>query len=204
MKSQNYYWKGIAKKLGVETTGMKTINYYLKKIYKKLGGDVNKHKSNIFYLRYISENIDSGGGSCDVEIDWSINSTVQSRITSVTVPDGVTTLSDGFATTLNNLESITLPNTLTTINNATFQTCFKLIELEIPPTVTAIGYNTFPNSITCKFERAILNWTENPVAYENNHMQLPNNGKAVFSIPKGTTALYESAGYPSEKLVERE
>lgn len=35
-------------------------------------------------------------------------------------------------------------------------------------------------------------------------MQLPNNGKAVFSIPKDTTAIYESAGYPSEKLVERE
>lgn len=204
MKSENYYWKKILCKMGESTTSMKSVNYYLKRIYQKLGGDVDKHKSNGFYLQYILENIDSGGGSCDVEIDWSINEILVSKITSVTVPDGVTTLPNGFASSLSNLESVTLPNTLTTINNATFQTCFKLIELEIPSSVTAIGYNTFPNSITCKFERAILNWTENPVAYESSHMQLPNNGKAVFSIPKGTTAIYESAGYPSDKLVERE
>ena len=203
MKSENYYWKKISKTLGIESKGMKTINYYLKKIYENLGGESGKRKSNNQYLAYISENLD-GGGSSDVEIDWSINGILYNKITSVTVPDGVTTLPDGFVTNLSNLESITLPNTLTTINNATFQTCFKLIELDIPSSVTAIGYNTFPNSITCKFERAILNWTENPVAYDNNHMQLPNNSKAVFSIPKGTTALYESANYPSDKLVERE
>lgn len=158
MKNQNYYWKKILCKMGESTTSMKSVNYYLKKIYKKLGGYVNTHKSNGFYLRYISENIDSGsGGSCDVGIDWSINETLNNKITSVNVPDGVTTLINGFASSLSNLESVTLPNTLTTINNATFQTCFKLIEVEIPSTVTAIGYNTFPNSITCKFERAILN-----------------------------------------------
>lgn len=204
MKTNNNYLRTIANKLGAETMINRTNNYYLKKIFEKLGGTTDYHKSDNQYLKYISDNIEGGSSSCDVEIDWSINGTLYEKITSVTVPDGVTTLPNGFVTNLSNLKSITLPNTLTTINNATFQTCFKLIELEIPPSVTAIGYNTFPNSINCKFERAILNWTENPVAYDDNHMQLPNNGKAVFSIPKGTKSIYESANYPSDKLVERE
>ena len=204
MKSQNYYWEEIAKKLGVETTGMKSINYYLKKIYEKLGGDEDKHKSNFFYLRYIADNIDSGGSSCDVEIDWSINGYFPLLVTSITIPNSITTLISGFCGNLSNLESIELPNQLTTIENSCFQGNNKLKEINIPQSVIEIGYNTFPNQNQAELEQVILNWTENPVAYTNNKMQLPNNGKAVFSIPKGTTALYESANYPSEKLVERE
>ena len=203
MKSENYYWKKISQTLGIESKGMKTINYYLKKIYENLGGESGKRKSNNQYLAYISDNI-SGGGSSNVEIDWSINGPLTEKITSLTVPDEVTTLPNGFATDLSNLVSITLPNTLTTMGSATFQLCHKLVEIEIPSSVTAIGYNTFSNATTSKLEKVILNWTQNPVAYDSSHMQLPNNGKAVFSIPKDTTAIYESAGYPSNKLVERE
>lgn len=203
MKSENYYWKRISQTLGIESKGMKTINYYLKKIYENLGGESGKRKSNNQYLAYISENLD-GGGSSNVEIDWSINGTLTEKIISLSVPDGVTSLPNGFATDLSNLVSITLPNTLTTMGSATFQLCHKLVEIEIPSSVTAIGYNTFSNATTSKLEKVILNWTENPVAYDSSHMQLPNNGKAVFSIPKGTTTIYESANYPSEKLVERE
>lgn len=47
-----------------------------------------------------------------------------------------------------------------------------------------------------------LYWTENIENYRE--YALPNNTGAVFNIPKGTRQLYIDAGYPSEKLVERD
>ena len=203
MKSENYYWKKISKTLGIESKGMKTINYYLKKIYENLGGESGKRKSNNQYLAYISENLDGGGGTCDITVDWSLDGVIYQRIKSVTVPDSVTVLPNGFAS-INGLETINLPSTLTTIGNSCFTYAVDLKEITIPESVISIGYMAFPTGNSSKLEKVNLNWEENPVTYEESKMQLPNNSKAVFSIPKGTTALYESANYPSGKLVERE
>ncbi len=205
MKTNNNYLRTIANKLGAETMINRTNNYYLRKIFEKLGGTTDYHKSDNQYLKYITDNIEGGGGSCDVEIDWSLNGTLYEKITSVTVPEGITSLPNAFATNLTNLQSVTLPSNLKTINSASFQLCTQLTELNIPQSVTTIGYNAFPNPPTSKLEKVILNWTETiRVHYDDNRTQLPNNNKAVFSIPKGTTAIYEEANYPSDKLVERE
>ena len=204
MKTDNNYLRTIATKLGVETMANKPKNYYLRKIFEKLGGSGEHHSSDNHYLKYISENID-GGSSPDITIDWSINDIAYMRITSLIIPDEITSLPNAFATNLTNLQSVTLPSTLKTINSASFQLCTQLTELNIPQSVTTIGYNAFPNPPTSKLEKVILNWTGTiPVHYDDNHTQLPNNNKAVFSIPKGTKSIYESANYPSEKLVERE
>ena len=182
---------------------MKPINCYLQEIYEKLGGEpTEKRMSNYYYLDYILENINSG--SNDVTIDWSIGGIFCNKITSLKVPNTITSLADNFASYLYDLESITLPSNLETIGNACFGNCINLKEITIPQTVTSIGYSTFPQTPSAKLEKVYLNWTENPVAYDSSHMALPNNDKAVFSIPNGTTAIYESANYPSDKLVERE
>ena len=229
MKSENYYWKKALGKLGVSTTGMKPVNYYLKKIYDTLGGEsTSKRKSNTYYLNYISENIDGGGsGDCGVTIDYSVWDTEQSNlctaITKVTIPSTVTTLYNGAVSSFTSLEEINLPNSITSfgnsvfsgcnslkeiilpnnlasIGNSVFNNCTSLEEIDIPVSLTTIGYYIFGGCTS--LEKVNLYWEENPMEYNSQHWALPNG--AIFTIPKGTTSVYESANYPSEKLEERE
>ena len=74
-----------------------------------------------------------------------------------------------------------------------------LIGVSIPSDVYMSG--KYPFYGCTNLEDYQLYWTENIEEY--SPYSLPNNTNAVFTIPEGTTSLYEAAGYPSAKLVER-
>lgn len=164
---------------------MKPINCYLQEIYEKLGGEpTEKRMSNYYYLDYILENIDSGSNcKYDAKIDWKSmplisNAVIHQVISEVNVPDGVESLPNNFFSPLPNLKKITIPTSITSVDGGCWSGCQNL-------------------------ETVVLNWTESPMQYVSN-MVFSNSSNAVFSIPKDTTAIYESANYPSDKLVERE
>ena len=81
------------------------------------------------------------------------------NLTSVTIPDGVTSIRDYAFSSCANLRSVVLGNNVTNIGSFAFAFCTRLTGLTIPNSVTSIGTNAFgycssltsiviPNSVT--------------------------------------------------------
>ena len=64
-------------------------------------------------------------------------------LTSLTLPNSITTIETGAFKGCCSLTSLTLPNSLTTIASETFEDCFRLTSLTLPNSLTSIGYNAF-------------------------------------------------------------
>jgi hypothetical protein len=62
-----------------------------------------------------------------------------SAITSITIPDSVTTIGAQAFYCCSGLTSITIPNSVTTIWEAAFESCSNLVSVAIPDSVTTIG-----------------------------------------------------------------
>jgi ketosteroid isomerase-like protein len=65
-----------------------------------------------------------------------------SSLTSVTIPNTVTSIGDG-AFSCYNLTSVTIPNTVTSIGSRAFESCANLTGITIPNSVTSIGSQAF-------------------------------------------------------------
>ena len=65
------------------------------------------------------------------------------QITAVTIPEGVTEISDGAFMELTKLEHIQLPASLQTIGNKAFAVCISLRQITIPDGVTTLGEGCF-------------------------------------------------------------
>ncbi len=82
------------------------------------------------------------------------------NLTSVTIPNSVTSIGNGYAFSgCTSLSSLTIPNSVTYIGTDAFHNCTGLTSIEIPNSVTSIGYRAFggctglssieiPNSVT--------------------------------------------------------
>ncbi len=66
-----------------------------------------------------------------------------SSLTSVTIPDSVTSIGDSTFSGCTNLTSITIPNSVTNIEMGAFYDCSSLTSITIPNSVTSIGWWTF-------------------------------------------------------------
>ena len=66
-----------------------------------------------------------------------------SNITSVVIPDTVTSIGEDAFYGCSRLTSITIPDTVTSIGNYAFYGCSRLTSITIPNTVTSIGNNAF-------------------------------------------------------------
>lgn len=64
-------------------------------------------------------------------------------LTSVTLPDSVTTIGDFAFSSCDSLTGITLPDGVTSIGNSAFRSCFSLTDITLPDSVTSIGNFAF-------------------------------------------------------------
>ncbi|MGX8712329.1 MAG: leucine-rich repeat domain-containing protein [bacterium] len=64
-------------------------------------------------------------------------------LTSVTIPNTVTSIGYSAFKKCSNLTSVTIPNSVTRIDNYTFSYCSSLTSITIPSSVTSIGYAAF-------------------------------------------------------------
>ena len=67
----------------------------------------------------------------------------KTALTSVVIPEGVTTLVEGAFYGCTNLNSVTIPSSVTSIETSAFQDCSSLTSVTIPDGVTSISNNTF-------------------------------------------------------------
>ena len=105
-----------------------------------------------------------------------------SGLTSITIPDSVTTISDSAFSNCSGLTSITIPNSVTTIGNSAFSNCSGLTSITIPNSVTFIGNYAFINcssltSIKCLAPTA-------PMILYDAFMKVKSNG--VLYYPSGS------------------
>lgn len=66
-----------------------------------------------------------------------------SSLTNITIPNSVTSISDFVFRDCSSLTSITIPNSVTRINYSAFYDCSSLTSIVIPNSVTSIEFNTF-------------------------------------------------------------
>ena len=87
------------------------------------------------------------------------NAFSNSNVTSVTIPNSVTSIGNGAFYECRSLTSVSIPNSVTSIGYSAFSGCSQLSSIAIPNSVTSIGDNTFssctsltsvtiPNSVT--------------------------------------------------------
>ena len=67
------------------------------------------------------------------------------NLTSVTIPQSVTSIGSGAFSYCKNLTSIAIPNSVTSIGNSAFDNCTNLTSIAIPNSVTSIGNSAFYN-----------------------------------------------------------
>ena len=100
-------------------------------------------------LGIVSNAFDNCNGLTSVTIPNSVTSIGEyafgwcSGLTSVTIPNSVTSISDGTFAGCSGLTSVTIPNSVKSIGNAAFYCCTGLTSVTIPGSVTGIGYDAF-------------------------------------------------------------
>ena len=67
------------------------------------------------------------------------------EITSIEIPDSVTSIGERAFYNCDSLTRVVIPDSVTSIGNSAFRSCFSLTSVEIPDSVTSIGYRAFYN-----------------------------------------------------------
>ena len=136
------------------TGGVATRQYYY-------GSSTSSIESNINYIPSSLKSVTVTGGNilysafynCSSLTSITIPDGVTSigeyafwgctSLTSVTIPDSVTSIGGKAFSGCSSLTSITIPNSVTSIENETFYGCSSLTSITIPNSVTSIGYKAF-------------------------------------------------------------
>ncbi len=87
------------------------------------------------------------------------------ELTSIRIPEGVTSISDSMFFDCSALTSVTLPDSVTSIGFHVFSYCCNLTSLKIPDSVTSIGSQVFSycyNLTSLKIPDSVTNMDANP------------------------------------------
>ena len=111
-------------------------------------------------------------------------------LTSVTIPNSVTKISDNTFSDCSSLTSVTIPNSVTTIGSEAFSGCTNLQKVHIGNSVKTIGEYAFYNgtSITQISSEAVV-----PPTCGLNVFANINKSKCKLIVPKNSLDAYKQA-----------
>ena len=107
-----------------------------------------------------------------------------SSLTSVTIPDSVTSIGDDAFRGCSSLTSVTIPDSVTSIYSSAFQYCRSLTSVTIPDSVTSIGYAAFNDCDSLTNLRVDTN---------NPNYSSSDDGKILYNKDKTKLIAYPSA-----------
>lgn len=125
-----------------------------------------------------------------------------SAVTSVTIPDSITSIPDAAFVNCSKLTNISIPNSVTYIGFSAFSSCTSLKSITLPSSLSTIGNSAFagcPSSMTVTYPGSKTQWdaifkgSNNDVLENNlvcNTLEAtfdPDNGESIFkqSIDRG-------------------
>ena len=136
-----------------------------------------------------------------------------SGLTSITIPNSVTTIEFGTFSGCRVLSSISIPNFLTSIDDHAFSDCIGLTSIFIPNSVTSIGGWAFSNCsglISIVIPNSVFNIGDNafkgcsgltdPIIVNNMFALFPKSFKGAYSIPSNITKIIGGAFAGCSKL----
>ncbi len=106
-------------------------------------------------------------------------------ITSITIPNSVTSIGDFAFYGCTSLVSVTIPDSVTSIGNYVFYGCTRLTSITISDSVTFIGNSAFYNT---EYYNEASNW-ENGVLYISNHLIEARESIVSCDIRQGTKTI---------------
>ena len=132
------------------------------------------------------------------------------RLTSIIIPESVTSIGDGAFYGCSSLTSVTIPNSVTSIGNEAFYNCSSLTSITIPNSVTSIGDWAFYNceSLTkTNYTGDIAGWCNiefvdsyaNPMCYSHNFYINDQEIKDLV-IPNTVGSIHNYAFYNCSSL----
>ena len=110
-------------------------------------------------------------------------------LTSIQIPNSVTSIRYGAFCGCSSLTSIQIPNSVTSIGVEAFYECESLTSIEIPNSVTSIGNYAF---FWCNSLTEIKCWATTPPAIESYTF---SDYSADLYVPVGCKSAYQSANY---------
>ena len=139
-----------------------------------------------------------------------------SSLTSVTIPNSVTSIEYNAFENCSGLTSVIIPNSVRSIGFKAFSNCSSLTSVIIPNSVTVISRNSFegcsgltsiniPNSVTiigdyafysCSVLTSVTVEAKTPITISDNVFS--NRANATLYVPAGSKAAYEAADYWKE------
>lgn len=156
---------------------------------------ITPYKTDVFGANIVSNTYENGKGV--ILFDGPVTSIGdrafynKSKLTSISLPYGVSTIGECAFQFCTRLVSITIPNSVTQIGRSAFSYCSKLEEITIPESVTKMGWNIFGGCTSLKefkgkgaqLDGLCLVWNDYLMGYASN-----SNVKE-FTIPSGVTGI---------------
>ena len=110
-----------------------------------------------------------------------------SSLTSITIPEGVTSIERGAFSECSSLTSITIPEGVTSIEDSVFEDCSNLVEVTLPSSIRSFGTDVFSN--TMWLTNAKKNATDGMVIASN--VLIDGSGATGdVKIPENVSKLY--------------